>query len=163
MSKELAALLLLTGLDRNLLTAYCQAHALWTEAVASIGRYGTMVKSPNGFPMQSPYGAVANKRVDIMVQIAAEFGMTLSRTLWATSRREIPSRRPSKTVAKARSGDDPVTVNARRCGRRKDADQSSLSCGLPAASRGPRKRRSEGAFRCAGGAACHRLLRIPAP
>ena len=80
LSKELEALGLLTGLDRNLLAAYCQAHALWTEAVASIGRYGTMVKSPNGFPMQSPYGAVANKQVDIMVRIAAEFGMTLSRT-----------------------------------------------------------------------------------
>jgi P27 family predicted phage terminase small subunit len=78
LSKELAALGLLTGLDRNLLAAYCQAHALWVEAVSSIGRYGTMVKSPNGFPMQSPYVAVANKQVDIMVRIAAEFGMTPS-------------------------------------------------------------------------------------
>ena len=34
---------LLTGLDRGLLAAYCQAHALWVEAVSSIGRYGTMV------------------------------------------------------------------------------------------------------------------------
>ena len=69
---------LLTGLDRNLLAAYCQAHALWVEAVSSIQRYGTMVKSPNGFPMQSPYVAVANKQVDIMVRIAAELGMTPS-------------------------------------------------------------------------------------
>jgi P27 family predicted phage terminase small subunit len=78
LSKELAALGLLTGLDRNLLAAYCQAHAMWTEAVASIARYGTMVKSPNGYPMQSPYVAVANKQVDIMVRIAAELGMTPS-------------------------------------------------------------------------------------
>ena len=78
LSKELAALGLLTGLDRNLLAAYCQAHALWVEAVSSIARYGTMVKSPNGYPMQSPYVAVANKQVDIMVRIAAEFGMTPS-------------------------------------------------------------------------------------
>ena len=41
-------------------------------------RYGTMVKSPNGYPMQSPYVAVANKQVEIMVRIAAEFGMTPS-------------------------------------------------------------------------------------
>ena len=41
-----------------------------------VERYGTMVKSPNGYPMQSPYVAVANKQVDIMVRIAAEFGMT---------------------------------------------------------------------------------------
>ena len=78
LSKELAELGLLTGLDRDMLAAYCQAHALWVEAVSSIERYGTMVKSPNGFPMQSPYVAVANKQVDIMVRIAAEFGMTPS-------------------------------------------------------------------------------------
>ena len=30
LGKELAELGLLTGLDRNLLAAYCQAHALWT-------------------------------------------------------------------------------------------------------------------------------------
>jgi P27 family predicted phage terminase small subunit len=78
LSKELAALGLLTGLDRNLLAAYCQAHALWVEAVASLGRYGTMVKSPNGFPMQSPYVAVVNKQVDVMIRVAAEFGMTPS-------------------------------------------------------------------------------------
>ena len=59
-----------------MLAAYCQAHALWVEAVSSIERYGTMVKSPNGYPMQCPYVAVANKQVDIMVRIAAEFGMT---------------------------------------------------------------------------------------
>jgi P27 family predicted phage terminase small subunit len=75
---ELAELGLLTTIDRGMLAAYCQAHALWVEAVSSIGRYGTMVKSPNGFPMQSPYVAVANKQVEIMVRIAAEFGMTPS-------------------------------------------------------------------------------------
>ncbi len=61
-----------------MLAAYCQAHALWVQAVQAIGRYGTMVKSPNGYPMQSPYVAVANKQVDIMGRIAAEFGMTPS-------------------------------------------------------------------------------------
>jgi P27 family predicted phage terminase small subunit len=78
LAKELGELGLLTRLDRALLAAYCQAHALWVEAVASIERYGTMVKSPNGFPMQSPYVAVANKQVEIMVRIAAELGMTPS-------------------------------------------------------------------------------------
>jgi P27 family predicted phage terminase small subunit len=78
LARELGDLGLLTRIDRGMLAAYCQAHALWVEAVASIGRYGTMVKSPNGFPMQSPYVAVANKQVDIMVRIAAEFGMTPS-------------------------------------------------------------------------------------
>ena len=48
------------------------------EAVQALGRYGTMVKSPNGYPMQSPYVAVLNRQVDIMTRIAAEFGMTPS-------------------------------------------------------------------------------------
>jgi len=78
LSNELSELGLLTGLDRAMLAAYCQAHALWVEAVASIERYGMMVKSPNGYPMQSPYVAVANKQVEIMVRIAAELGMTPS-------------------------------------------------------------------------------------
>ena len=78
LAKELAELGLLAGLDRGPLAAYCQAHALWVEAVSSIERYGTMIKSPNGFPIQSPYVAVANRQVDIMVRIAAEFGMTPS-------------------------------------------------------------------------------------
>jgi phage terminase small subunit len=34
-----------------MLAAYCQAHAVWIEAVASIERHGTMIKSPNGFPL----------------------------------------------------------------------------------------------------------------
>ena len=75
---ELGELGLLPASIAACLAAYCQAHALWVEAVSSIERYGTMVKSPNGFPMQSPYVAVANKQVEIMVRIASEFGMTPS-------------------------------------------------------------------------------------
>ena len=78
LARELAELGLLTRIDRGLLAAYCQAHALWVEAVSSIERYGTMIKSPNGHPMQSPYVAVVNRQVEIMGRIAAEFGMTPS-------------------------------------------------------------------------------------
>ena len=46
--------------------------------MSSLERYGTMIKSPNGYPMPSPYVAVANKQVDFMVRIASEFGMTPS-------------------------------------------------------------------------------------
>ena len=35
-----------------------------------------MVKSPTGFPMQSPYLAVANRQAEIMMRIASEFGFT---------------------------------------------------------------------------------------
>src|SRR5690349_19276749 len=50
---ELAALRLLTNLDRAALAAYCGAYALWAEAMEAIQKYGAMIKSPQGFPIQS--------------------------------------------------------------------------------------------------------------
>jgi len=73
---ELAALRLLTNLDRAALAAYCGAYALWADATAHIEKYGAMIKSPQGFPIQSPYLAIANRQAEIMMRIASEFGFT---------------------------------------------------------------------------------------
>ena len=73
---ELAALRLLTNLDRAALAAYCGAYALWAEATVQIEKYGAMIKSPTGFPIQSPYLAIANRQAEIMMRIASEFGFT---------------------------------------------------------------------------------------
>jgi P27 family predicted phage terminase small subunit len=73
---ELAALRLLTNLDRAALAAYCGAYALWAEATEAIQKYGAMIKSPQGFPIQSPYLAIANRQAEIMMRIASEFGFT---------------------------------------------------------------------------------------
>ena len=73
---ELAALRLLTNLDRAALAAYCGAYALWAEATVQIEKYGAMIKSPQGFPIQSPYLAIANRQAEIMMRIASEFGFT---------------------------------------------------------------------------------------
>jgi phage terminase small subunit len=62
LARELGDLGLLTRIYRGLLAAYCQAHALWVEAVSSVEGYGTMVKSPNGYPMQSPSVAGVTSR-----------------------------------------------------------------------------------------------------
>lgn len=35
-----------------------------------------MVKSPSGYPMQSPYIAIANRQAEIMMRISSEFGFT---------------------------------------------------------------------------------------
>jgi phage terminase small subunit len=51
---ELDKLRILTALDRSALAAYCNAYGLWVEAVEAIGKYGSMVKSPSGYPVQSP-------------------------------------------------------------------------------------------------------------
>ena len=73
---ELAVLNMLTNLDRAALAAYCGAYALWAEATQAIQKYGVMIKSPSGYPVQSPYVSVANRQAEIMMRIASEFGFT---------------------------------------------------------------------------------------
>jgi P27 family predicted phage terminase small subunit len=73
---QLGKLKLLTDLDRAALAAYCGAYALWAEATEAIQKYGAMVKSPTGYPIQSPYVSIANRQTEIMMRIASEFGFT---------------------------------------------------------------------------------------
>ena len=72
----LAPLRILTDLDRAALAAYCGAYGMWAEATESIQKFGTMVKSPSGYPVQSPYVSIANRQAEIMMRIASEFGFT---------------------------------------------------------------------------------------
>jgi P27 family predicted phage terminase small subunit len=89
---ELSKLRLLTNLDRAVLAAYCSAYALWAEAVEAVQKYGAMVKSPNGYPIQSPYIAIANRQAEIMLRISSEFGFTpASRGRIATPKPEEPT------------------------------------------------------------------------
>ena len=76
LASELGALRMLTNLDRAALAAYCGAYALWAEATEAIQKYGVMIKSPQGFPIQSPYLSIANRQAEIMMRIASEFGFT---------------------------------------------------------------------------------------
>jgi P27 family predicted phage terminase small subunit len=66
----------LSKFDRGPLAIYCGAYAMWVDAMEGIRQYGTMMKSPNGFPVQSPYVAIVNRQAEIMMRIAAEFGFT---------------------------------------------------------------------------------------
>jgi P27 family predicted phage terminase small subunit len=52
MAPQLAALRILTQLDRAALAAYWGAYAMWAEATEAIQKFGTMVKSPTGYPVQ---------------------------------------------------------------------------------------------------------------
>jgi P27 family predicted phage terminase small subunit len=70
---------------------YCNAYALWAEAIEAIQKYGTMVKSPSGYPIQSPYLAIANRQTEIMMRIASEFGFApASRNRISAPSRESP-------------------------------------------------------------------------
>lgn len=73
---ELTALGILSRFDRGPLMVYCSAYAAWIEALQSIAEYGAVIKSPNGFPVQSPYVSIANHHADVLLRIASEFGFT---------------------------------------------------------------------------------------
>jgi P27 family predicted phage terminase small subunit len=45
-------------------------------ATITIQTYGSIMKSPNGHPMQSPAVSIANQQADIIVRIATQFGFT---------------------------------------------------------------------------------------
>lgn len=77
-ARDLANLGLLSRIDRAALANYCQAWGRWVEAEEALRKYGVMVKSPNGFPMQSPYLAVANKAMEQIRAMLTEFGMSPS-------------------------------------------------------------------------------------
>ena len=40
---------------------------MWSEAMEQLQKYGTIVKSPTGFPIQSPYMAIANRQAELMM------------------------------------------------------------------------------------------------
>lgn len=77
--RELKSAGLITNLDVVALTMYCEAYATWRHASKQIQKYGTVVKAEkSGFPMQSPYLAIANRAFDQMKGMLTEFGMTPS-------------------------------------------------------------------------------------
>jgi P27 family predicted phage terminase small subunit len=78
MSQRLYKAGLLTHLDRAALAAYCQAWGRWIEAERMLSKYGSVIKSPSGYLMQSPYLAIANKALAQAMRILTEFGMTPS-------------------------------------------------------------------------------------
>src|SRR5450830_2039926 len=66
---ELTQLGVLSSFDRGPLAAYCCAYALWVEAMEMVQKHGAMIKSPNGYPVQSPYLSHANRQFEIMMKI----------------------------------------------------------------------------------------------
>lgn len=84
---ELGPFRILTALDRSALAAYCGAFAVWAEATKALHQHGLMVKSPTGYPIQSPYLSIANRQAEIMMRIASEFGFTPA----SRSRISVPS------------------------------------------------------------------------
>ena len=68
---------LLSTLDGSVLMILACAADLFNKAQAGLAKTGLLIKSPEGgFPMQSPYLAIANKQAQIMQKAATETGFT---------------------------------------------------------------------------------------
>src|SRR5262245_44932549 len=73
---ELTAAGSLRNVDRGPLALYCFSFQQWREAISAIQKYGSVMKSPNDYPVQSPYVSIAKHHADTMMRIATEFGFT---------------------------------------------------------------------------------------
>lgn len=69
---------ILTEIDATALALYCEAFARWKAATDRVLADGPVVTARSGFPVQSPYLAIANKAFDQMRRMLVEFGMTPS-------------------------------------------------------------------------------------
>lgn len=77
-AKQLHDAKLLSSVDVAALALYCEAFARWRHASDQVQKFGPVVKAPSGFPVQSPYLAIANKAHEQMCKLLIEFGMTPS-------------------------------------------------------------------------------------
>lgn len=75
LGRQLLAQRVMTDLDRNALALYCLAWARAADAQAMLAKYGEVVETPQGFPVQSPYLQIYNKAVEQMVKLGGAFGL----------------------------------------------------------------------------------------
>jgi P27 family predicted phage terminase small subunit len=73
---ELASPNLLKPLDVAMLALYCNAYAGWLDATAAVNEYGPVIKTPNGYPAQSPYVTLANQHAAVMLRCSSELGLS---------------------------------------------------------------------------------------
>lgn len=77
-AKQLAGMRVMTKADVASLQMLCETWARWKEATKDVTKNGFMLKSPNGYPIQNPMLAVANKAQAQCLALLAEFGLTPS-------------------------------------------------------------------------------------
>lgn len=79
---ELAPLLInlgvLTEIDRQLFSAYCEKRAAWEYYTSKVEKGKEVGKTKNGNLVQNPYIGLANRAFDQMIKLGIEFGITPS-------------------------------------------------------------------------------------
>lgn len=108
--RQLLEMGVMTSVDRAALAAYCVAYERWVEAEGKVATLGTVVKTAAGNLIQNPYLAVANRAMEQMTRLAAEFGMTPSsrsqvRTTGPAEKSEFEIFLERKAVGRVGGGD----------------------------------------------------------
>lgn len=75
---ELKRMNLLTDVDVEMLSAYCQAYGLWKEATAMVNKLGLVTSTLKGNMVQNPFVPIVNRQAQIMAKLASEFGFSPS-------------------------------------------------------------------------------------
>ena len=66
----------MTEADADALALLCTSWARWLEAEEQLRRYGIVIKSPSGYPIQSPYLSIARQSMAELRSLLSEFGLT---------------------------------------------------------------------------------------
>ncbi len=75
---RLTQMRVLADVDRASLAAYCVVWSRWVDAEDRLARFGTVIKSPSGYAIQSPFLGIANRCIKQLQELSSEFGMTPS-------------------------------------------------------------------------------------
>jgi P27 family predicted phage terminase small subunit len=100
-TEELNRYGMISNVDRGALAMLCTLWARYVQAeemidkaaAAAPGSYGLFIKSPNNFPVQSPWLAVSNRAIEQYKAFCAEFGLTPAARVRAapmTSQLQLP-------------------------------------------------------------------------
>lgn len=104
---------MVSDVDRGALAMLCTLWARYVQAEqmiekardASPSSGGLFMKSPNGFPIQSPWLAVSNKSIEQYKSMCAEFGLTPAarvRAVPTTTQIPLPGMENSQQVGPSR-------------------------------------------------------------
>jgi P27 family predicted phage terminase small subunit len=67
---------LLTGTDRDILAAWCNACVEYARAVVEVRKIGQVVKTKDGNAIQNPFLGIMNRQATLMVKLGSELGFS---------------------------------------------------------------------------------------
>lgn len=76
--RELHPLGLITAIDKDALAMYCTIYVRWIKAERMVRDKGEIIKTAAGNIIQNPYLSIANRALEQLNKLGAEFGMTPS-------------------------------------------------------------------------------------